>query len=43
VLSAGAGANFIMAFFVFWIAFMIGTPAVEITDVDPAAPAGQAG
>lgn len=43
VLFAGAGANFIMAFFVFWAAFMIGTPAVAVSDVDPDSPAITAG
>lgn len=43
VLSAGAGANFIMAFVVFWIAYLIGTPAVVITDVNPGSPAEVAG
>ena len=43
VLSAGAGANFIMALVVFWVAFMLGTPAVEVISVDAQAPAGQAG
>ena len=43
VLFAGAGANFIMAFFVFWIAYLIGTPAVVIADVNPGSPAEAAG
>jgi regulator of sigma E protease len=43
VLSAGAGANFLMAFVVFWIAFMIGVPAVAISDVVPDSPAAVAG
>ncbi len=43
VLSAGAGANFIMALVVFWIAFMIGIPAVAVSDVTPASPAMLAG
>lgn len=43
VLFAGAGANFIMAFFVFWLAFMIGTPAVAVSDVDAGSPAMVAG
>ena len=43
VLFAGAGANFIMALLVFWIAFMIGMPAVAISDVNPNSPASTAG
>ena len=43
VLFAGAGANFIMALVVFWIAFMIGMPAVAVSDVTPDSPAMVAG
>ena len=43
VLFAGAGANFVMALVVFWIAFMIGMPAVAISDVEPGSPAAEAG
>jgi len=43
VLFAGAGANFVMALVVFWIAFMIGMPAVAVSDVAPGSPAGAAG
>ncbi|VAW43604.1 hypothetical protein MNBD_CHLOROFLEXI01-3993 [hydrothermal vent metagenome] len=43
VLSAGAGANFLMALLVFWIAFMIGMPAVAVSDVVPDSPAMAAG
>lgn len=43
VLSAGAGANFLLALLVFWIAFMIGTPAVEIAYVNEDSPAEEAG
>ncbi|MCB9006978.1 MAG: site-2 protease family protein [Ardenticatenaceae bacterium] len=43
VLFAGAGANFIMALLVFWIAFMIGMPAVAVSDVAPDSPAMVAG
>lgn len=43
VLFAGAGANFLMAFVVFWIAFMIGMPAVAVSDVTPGTPADTAG
>lgn len=43
VLAAGAGANFLMALFVWWIAFMIGPPAVAVTDITPGSPAMAAG
>jgi len=43
VLVAGAGANIVMAFVVFWIAFIMGTPAVSIAAVNPGSPALQAG
>lgn len=43
VLSAGAGANFVMAFLVFWFAFIIGTPAVAVAEVEPESPAQVAG
>ena len=43
VLFAGAGANFIMALVVFWIAFMIGMPAVAVSDVASDSPAMVAG
>ena len=43
VLFAGAGANFIMAFVVFWIALMIGMPAVAVSEVTPGSPADVAG
>ncbi|MCP4418949.1 MAG: hypothetical protein GY805_20220 [Chloroflexi bacterium] len=43
VLFAGAGANFIMALLVFWFAFMIGVPAVAISDVNSNSPALLAG
>ncbi len=43
VLSAGAGANFIMAFFVFWISFMLGAPAVTVNSVNLDSPAESAG
>lgn len=42
-LSAGAVANFILAFFVFWIAFMIGPSAVAVDEVHPNSPAMTAG
>lgn len=43
VLFAGAGANFIMALAVYWIAFMVGIPAVMIDSVNPDSPAMVAG
>jgi len=43
VLVAGASANFIMAVFVFWLASMIGAPAIMISSVDPGSPAMEAG
>lgn len=39
VLVAGAGANFLMAFFIWWFAFVIGPPAVAVTAVNPGSPA----
>lgn len=42
-LSAGALANFVLAFIVFWIAFMIGPSAVMIEDVHADSPAMVAG
>ncbi len=43
VLIAGAGANMIMAFVIFWAIAMMGTPAVAITGVNPDSPALAAG
>lgn len=44
-LSAGAGANFLLALALFWIAFMIGPPKYEIVipEVMPDSPAMSAG
>lgn len=44
-LSAGAGANFILALALFWIAFMIGPPEYQIAipEVQPNSPAMSAG
>ncbi len=39
VLVAGASANFIMAIIVFWVAAMVGAPAVAIAGVSPDSPA----
>lgn len=43
VLSAGAIANFLTAIVVFWVAFMLGTPAIGIDSVNPDSPAEAAG
>jgi len=43
VLVSGAGANFLMAVIVFWLASMIGSPAIMISSVDPGSPAMEAG
>ena len=42
-LSAGAIANFILAFVVFWVAFIIGPSAVTVEDVHAGTPAMEAG
>lgn len=43
VLAAGSGANFIFALFLFWLALVIGPPAIAIDDVKPGSPAMEAG
>ncbi len=43
VLFAGAGANFLAALIIFWIALMIGPPAIEVADVYPGSPAMESG
>lgn len=43
VLVSGAGMNFIAAIVIFWIALMIGPPAVAISNVNPGSPAEVAG
>lgn len=43
VLVAGAGANFVMAVFIWWVAYVIGPPAVAVGQVDPGTPAQVAG
>ncbi len=43
VLFSGAGANFLAALIIFWIALMIGPPAIEVSDVLPGTPAFDAG
>lgn len=42
-LAAGAIANFILAIFVFWLAYVIGPPAVSVVAVNPNSPAESAG
>jgi regulator of sigma E protease len=42
-LAAGAIANFVLAFVVFWFAFVIGPSAVVVAGVDPGTPAMEAG
>ena len=43
VLFAGAGMNFISAFLIFWVAYVIGPPAIAISDVKPDSPSLVAG
>ncbi len=43
VLAAGSAANFIFALFLFWLALVLGPPAIAITDVAPNSPALSAG
>ncbi len=43
VLIAGSGANMIMAFVIFWIVAITGSPAVAISEVNPDSPAAAAG
>lgn len=43
VLAAGAGANFLLAAVVLWLAFLLGPKATEITAVMPQSPAMSAG
>ncbi len=43
VLTAGAGANFLAAVVVLWLAFMLGSKATEVTAVLPNSPAITAG
>lgn len=43
VLFAGALMNFITAFFIFWVAYIIGPPAIAILDVKPDSPSLVAG
>ncbi len=43
VLAAGAGANFIAAIIIFWIALVLGPPAIAIDQVHEGSPALEAG
>lgn len=43
VLAAGAGMNFIAALFLFWLALVLGAPAIQIDAVNPGSPAEVAG
>ncbi|MEM7334777.1 MAG: M50 family metallopeptidase [Chloroflexota bacterium] len=43
VLFSGAGMNFISAFLIFWVAYVIGPPAIAISDVKPDSPSLTAG
>lgn len=43
VLAAGAGANFIAAIIIFWIALVLGPPAIAIDQVHEGSPALDAG
>jgi len=43
VLVSGAGANFLAALLIFWLALMIGPPAIEVSDVNAGSPAMEAG
>ncbi len=39
VLAAGSGMNFITAIFFFWLALVLGAPAVQVGDINPGSPA----
>jgi len=43
VLAAGAGANILLAFVIFWVISVMGVPAVAVTAVNPNSPALAAG
>jgi regulator of sigma E protease len=43
VLAAGSTFNFILAVLLFWVAYMIGPPAIVVDSVDPNTPAEVAG
>lgn len=43
VLAAGSGMNFITAILFFWLALVLGAPAVQVSDVTPNSPADVGG
>lgn len=43
VLAAGAGANFIAAILIFWLALVLGPPAIAVGQVNEGSPALEAG
>ncbi|MFN2136904.1 MAG: M50 family metallopeptidase [Candidatus Promineifilaceae bacterium] len=43
VLISGAGANFLAALLIFWLALVIGPPAIEVAQVYDGSPAQEAG
>ncbi len=43
VLISGSGANFLTAILIFWLALMIGPPAIAVGGVNPNSPAMEAG
>lgn len=43
VLAAGSGMNFITAIFFFWLALVLGAPAVQVGAVTPGSPAALSG
>lgn len=43
VLAAGSGMNFITAILFFWLALVLGAPAIQVDDVKPGSPAEIAG
>ncbi|RIK24307.1 MAG: hypothetical protein DCC51_00740 [Anaerolineae bacterium] len=43
VLSAGSGMNFITAILFFWLALVLGAPAVQVSEVNAGSPADVAG
>jgi regulator of sigma E protease len=43
VLAAGSGANFLFAIFLFWLALVLGSPAIQVNEVNPGSPAAIGG